>query len=86
MDIVGWVGSFLFAICAIPQAWASYRQGHSNGMTHSLLWLWAGGEVLTLMYVLHRQEWPLILNYVCNLLALIVIVWFKYRPRSSATA
>lgn len=82
----GWLGSFLLAICAFPQAWASWRQGHSHGLTWSLLALWGGGELATLGYVLARGDAPLILNYACNLGSLAVIGYYKAWPRRGMAA
>lgn len=83
---IGWLGSFLLAVCAFPQAWASWRQGHSNGLTWSLLILWGGGEVFTLSYVMARGDAPLILNYACNFASLAVIAFYKARPRPAISA
>lgn len=84
MEVLGWIGSLLLAICAVPQAVQSFRQGHSQGVTHSLLWLWAGGEVFTLAYVLQRADWPLVVNYTANMVSLGVILWYKYKPRPTS--
>ena len=81
VESAGWLGSFFLAVCAFPQAWASWRQGHSNGLTWSLLFLWAGGEIFTLSYVMARGDAPLIFNYACNLISLAIIAYYKGFPR-----
>lgn len=82
MHILGWIGSLLFAICAIPQAWQSWRDGHSRGISSGFLLLWFSGEVLTLLYVASTlKAAPLILNYVANLTCLLIIIRYKIRPR-----
>jgi uncharacterized protein with PQ loop repeat len=81
MEIVGWIGSIMLAICALPQAYTSYKHGHSNGLTWTLLLLWGGGEAITLIYVLSRSDWPLVANYGLNVVAMSVIIWFKWKPR-----
>lgn len=81
MDAIGWAGALLFAFCAVPQAVASYRQGHSAGMSWAFLQMWLWGEILTLIYVWPKQDWPLITNYLLNLACLCVIVWFRAYPR-----
>ena len=83
---VGWVGSFLFCFCGVPQAWASYRDGHARGMSHGFLWMWCFGEVCTLWYVAalnasRGATAPLLTNYVLNLAFLLVIIRYKYWPR-----
>jgi len=82
MIVFGWVGSFLLAICALPQAWMSYKQGNSNGVSHGLLWLWASGEVVTLVYVGDKMDLPLIMNYATNIVLISIVIWYKYRPRT----
>ena len=81
MDLVGWIGGLMLAICALPQAYTSWKQGHSDGLTWTLLWLWGGGEFVTLVYVIPKQDWPLILNYGINVIAMSVIMWYKWKPR-----
>lgn len=77
LDLLGWLGSFFLAICAIPQAWHSYKTKSSTGISWWLLGLWGVGEILTLIYVLPRLDWPLLFNYSCNLLSLGVIVYYR---------
>lgn len=82
MEIIGWFGAVFLAICGLPQAWLSYKQGHSEGVSKHLLLLWSLGEILTLIYVLPKFDWPLIFNYGTNLFSLSVIVYYKLRPRN----
>jgi uncharacterized protein with PQ loop repeat len=81
MNSIGWLGSFFLAICAFPQAWMSWKQGHSQGISKSLLFLWGGGEILTLLYVSNRLDWPLVFNYTANIFSISIIIWFKIYPR-----
>lgn len=81
MHTIGWLGSLFLAICGLPQAWLSYKQGHSDGISTSLLVLWGAGEILTLFYVTEKFDWPLIFNYGMNLFSLGVIAWYKLYPR-----
>jgi uncharacterized protein with PQ loop repeat len=80
-NLVGWVGSILFACCAFPQAVQAYRQGHSEGLSWAFLLMWLFGEVLTIAYVLPKRDWPLLFNYAANLAFLLVILRYKVRPR-----
>lgn len=77
MDALGWIGSFLFAVCAIPQAYKSYKDGHSDGLGWGFLLMWFFGEVLCLIYATGLGAWPLVGNYVFNFLALLVILYYK---------
>lgn len=78
--MVGWVGAALLAFCGLPQAVHSWRTGSSDGVTWGLISMWGIGEVLTLVYVLPKMDWPLLFNYAANIVFLSVIMWYKVRP------
>lgn len=82
----GWVGAAAFSVSALPQAWLSFMQGHSEGISPILLRLWCIGEVMMLKYVWPQKEdgirkWPLLVNYAMNLIFISVIVYYKFFPR-----
>lgn len=81
IEIIGWIGSILFATCAVPQAYHSWKEKNSDGLTWLFLWMWTIGEILTLIYIsVTSQQAPLIANYVLNLFFLAIIVWYKIFP------
>lgn len=82
LEIVGWLGGLLLTVCGIPQAWKSYKEGHSEGMSMSFLQMWFWGEVLLTVYVLPKMLYPLIANYVLNIFVAGIILWYKLRPRN----
>lgn len=84
-EIIGLIGAFAFAISALPQAWKSYDEGHSRGVSAGLLWLWLIGEVFTLIYTLPLWKIPLLLNYGGNLVLLLIIMYYKYYEREEET-
>jgi len=84
LETVGWIGSMAFALCGAPQAWYSYKQGHSDGISWAFLWLWIIGEVFTLIYVIPKEHWPLTFNYIGNILFTSVILYFKLKPRGES--
>ena len=79
MEIVGWIGSILLALCAVPLAWESYRQKHSNGISNLFLTMWLVGELLTAAYVLPKKDYPLLFNYGLNIACLIVVIRYKFK-------
>jgi len=81
MEYIGWIGSILFAACGIPQAYESYNKGNSNGLTWAFLLMWFFGEVLTLIYIIPKLDYPLLFNYSCNLICLLIILRYKIKPR-----
>lgn len=83
METVGWIGSILFAICGMPQAYKSYIDGHSNGISWAFLFLWLFGEFFTLAYIIPKHDIPLLFNYLLNLVWIAVLLKFKLFPRKT---
>jgi len=82
LESFGWFGGILLAICGAPQAWQSYKIGHSEGLSWGFLWMWFWGEVFVLIYVIPQLLYPLILNYAFNIFLAGVILWYKFKPRN----
>ena len=76
---LGYIGSFLFAICGAPQAIKSFREKNSEGISWWLLILWISGELITLVYTSINLYWPLIFNYVFNIIFISVILFYKIK-------
>lgn len=83
METIGWIGSILFAICGLPQAIQSIRDGHSRGLNWSFLLCWLFGEILTMVYIFPKGDWPLIFNYSLNLVFLGIILRYKLTERKT---
>lgn len=85
IELIGWIGGIMLAICGAPQSYKSWVDGHSDGLTHGLLWLWYIGEWLTFAYILSfdKISMPLLLNYSINIILVTVMVKYKYFPRGN---
>lgn len=81
-EIMGWLGSICLAVCGIPQAWQSYKDKNSDGISWGFVILWAFGEVFALVYVYDKLDLPLLLNYATNILILGVILYYKVKPQN----
>jgi uncharacterized protein with PQ loop repeat len=83
IETIGWISAACFALCGLPQAIKSYKDGNSDGIAALMLWLWTIGEVLAIWYVLgkHGMDLPLLTNYVVNLIFLTIILRYKYYTR-----
>ncbi|MBT3235384.1 MAG: PQ-loop repeat-containing protein [Bdellovibrionales bacterium] len=86
IESIGWLGAIFFAVCGIPQAYQSWKLGSSRELSALFLWAWTMGELLMTLYVIlkHGFDGPLLLNYVGNLIALVVIIYYKIYPRAIA--
>jgi uncharacterized protein with PQ loop repeat len=80
-ETFNWIGAFLLLICSVPQAYQSWKQGHSKGLSPLMLWFWLTGMASCLVFFLHAQIWPTTISYGFNLLVAGTITWFYYFPR-----
>jgi uncharacterized protein with PQ loop repeat len=83
IETMGWIGSVLFAVCGLPQAVDCIKKGNAHGMTWSFLILWFLGEVFTLPYIVHTGSLPLLFNYSLNFCFVVVILYYKIKPRKT---
>jgi uncharacterized protein with PQ loop repeat len=81
METIGWIGSILLAFCGLPQAWQSYKEKNSDGVTMSFLIMWGVGELFTIVYIIPKWHWPLIFNYTANIIFIGIILYYKIKPQ-----
>jgi len=77
ISFFGWLASVCFSLCSVPQAWESFKNGHSNGISWGFLLLWLIGEICAIIYVLPRRDMPLLINYIVNAFFISVIIFYK---------
>lgn len=84
VNFLGYLGSFCFSVCVLPQVMLVAKQGHARGTSRLFLWLWAVGELSMMLYVplKHGWDWPLMLNYLLNFAFLCVIMKYSYLERA----
>lgn len=81
-DSLGWIGATCLAICAAPQAYKSFKEKHSRGISIYTLLLWLTGEICTLIYLIPKKDLPLIANYTLNLIFIGIIFYYKCKPQN----
>jgi len=83
-EFLGWLGSFCFAICGIPQAYLCYKQGHGIGVSKLFIWIWLFGELFTMPYIYFNYgiDPVIFFNLILNTFFIIVIIRYIYFPRS----
>lgn len=83
LELIGWSGGILFAVCAVPQAIKSYKDGEADSLSTLTLWMWFLGELFMTIYVLGKVGFngPLLLNYIFNLICVCIILRYKHKPR-----
>jgi hypothetical protein len=81
LEIIGWLGSASLAICGVPLAWQTFKQKHARGINNWLIALWLFGEIATVIYIIPKQDYPLLFNYSLNIMCLAVVVRYKIYPK-----
>ena len=83
LEAIGWIGSLLFAFCALPQTILVYKQKHANGLSGNFLLMWLWGEIFCFIYVFYQPhiQIPLLANYIINFGMLLVICFYKLFPQ-----
>lgn len=79
MNWVGWVGSLCLGLCGLPQAIKCYQTKSAKDISAMFLLLWLTGEICTLIYVIPKWDWPLIINYLFNIILIGVIANYKVK-------
>lgn len=80
---IGWVGAFLFAICAVPQVVKTWKTKKAGDLSMLFLVFWLFGELLTFAYIiiddvlLGITHFPLYLNYFFNTLLVLYLIYAK---------
>lgn len=79
IEIVGWLGGTMLAICALPQTIKTVRTRKAHDISWAFLLLWGGGEILMLIYAIIVLDSNLILlyNYICNAVMIGIIAAVK---------
>lgn len=83
IQLIGWISSIMFALAGAPQAYHSYKEGNSEGMSKLFLTMWTLGEILMMAYVIlmYGYDIPLLVNNIFNLVFLLVIWRYALSPR-----
>ena len=77
MKICGWIGSFCFCICSLPELYYSIVNGQCL-LSWPFLVLWGLGEIFVLIPVIYeKNELFLIFNYLFSLLCVILLIGIK---------
>jgi uncharacterized protein with PQ loop repeat len=83
-DAIGWVGNIMLSIGVIPQLVRTWRTHDVSSFSWSFLLLWAIGVFMTFIYIMadnirdHKFQFPLLLNYLVNILGTFYLVFAKF--------
>jgi uncharacterized protein with PQ loop repeat len=83
IELIGTIGAIMLALCGLPQAIASIKQGHSDGISTSFIALWLVGEILLIIYVgATNPDFILMANYAFNIVPVGIIAFYKLFRRN----
>lgn len=69
---------------AIPQAIKAYKEGHSRGIAGPYVVLLLTGFILMSVYlILTKPVYPVLINYVANIVMMCIVGYYKLFPRKS---
>jgi uncharacterized protein with PQ loop repeat len=83
VNFFSWIGAFILFFRALPQAFKSWKDGHSDGLSPSMLWLWLIGSCFILPHLLYQQDWATSIIYFSNVFAVFIMIWFLYYPQKN---
>lgn len=83
IKVLGYVAQALFVSASIAQARKSWTEGHSEGVSHGLIWMLTIGFSLMMTYVVKTIGFDpvLMLGYMGQTLFVLVTAKYKYFPR-----
>lgn len=71
----------LGALHGAPQALKVWSRRHAYGISTWFIALWALNEFLSLVYVSHNHDIPLVIKYSVSLVLVAVIAYFKIKDK-----
>ena len=81
IQLIGYIGSLAYAICGLPQAIMSIKNGHSQGISRGYAFLSLAGSILSLVYAFPRQDYILVLNFCANIIVWGIVLKYSYFER-----
>lgn len=77
--VLGWVGSALLSLCALPEVLLSFSTGQCS-LTWSFLLMWGLGVVCVLIPIIREiKAGFLLFSYCTNLLFISILILFKLK-------
>jgi len=65
------------SVYSLPQVLRSIQRGCSKGVSAWFIGLWLLDKTLSLAYVSHLGDTPLIIKYTFGLMCVLIIAWYK---------
>lgn len=82
IQLIGYIGSLAYAICGLPQAVLSIKNGHSQGVSRGYAFLSLFGSLFSLIYAFPRNDYVLMLNFGANIIVWTIILKYSFFERT----
>ena len=83
IQLIGYIGSLAYAVCGLPQAIMSIKNGHSQGISRGYAFLSLAGSILSLVYAFPRHDYVLLLNFGTNIIVWGIVLKYSYFERKN---
>ena len=84
IQLIGYAAMLCLASAAIPQVFKTIVDGHSKGIAGGYIALLLCGFTLMSTYLLlTKPVWPVLINYMINIMMMLTIGYYKLFPRKS---
>lgn len=81
IQLIGYIGSLAYALCGLPQAVMSIKNGNSRGVSRGFGILSLIGSAFSLLYAVPKGDYVLMLNFGCNIVVWSIILKYSYFER-----
>lgn len=78
-EMIGLLGSLLFAVCSWPLAYDSFKRRTAVGIKWSFVVIWFLAAVFSAVYAVGVQKYVLLPNYLSGGLGIAVVLYIKIR-------
>ena len=84
-EVIGLLGSLLFAVCSWPLAYDSFKRRTAAGIQWSFVTIWFLAAVFSAVYAVGVQKYVLLPNYLSGGLGIAVVLYIKIRETVKGT-
>jgi len=86
-QLLGWIATFLFTICYVPQIIKTTRMKTLDGVSIVMFLVQLIANVVALWYAILISQPPLIFKYALGIIFLSIVLWacFNVRYGNSST-
>ncbi len=84
-EVIGLLGSLLFAVCSWPLAYDSFKRRTAAGIQWSFVIIWFLAAVFSAVYAIGVQKYVLLPNYISGGLGILGVLYVKVRETLKGT-